>query len=141
MNASHPDRRLPALREPAAALVSAMAFALLLLTACATGNSSTTPTGQRYRCEQNIEFSVKFVDDSALIDSSRGNDVLFRDAGGQGEGQTVYSNAVVRAGVRPVCLIRCCRWWCDVGGIDAVNAIYSIADCARIDWATGLFDS
>ena len=97
MNASHPGRRLPALREPAAALLSAMAFALLLLTACATGNSGTTPAGQRYRCEQGIEFSVKFVDDSALIDSSRGNDVLFRDAGGQGEGQTVYSNAVVRA--------------------------------------------
>ena len=97
MNASHPDRNLPALRGPAAALVSAMAFALLLLAGCATGNSSTASTGQRYRCEQGIEFSVKFVDDSALIDSSRGNDVLFRDAGGQGEGQTVYSNAVVRA--------------------------------------------
>ena len=73
-----------------------MAFALVLLTGCATGNSGTASTGQRYRCEQGIEFSVKFVDDCALIDSSRGNDVLFRDAGGQGEGQTVYSNAVVR---------------------------------------------
>ena len=97
MNASHPGRSLPALRGPAAALVSAMTFALLLLTACATGNSSTAPAGQRYRCEPGIEFSVKFVDDSALIDSSRSYDVLFRDAGGQGEGQTVYSNAVVRA--------------------------------------------
>ena len=97
MNASHPDRRLPALRVPAAALVSAMAFTLLFLTACATGNSGTTSTDQRYRCEQGIEFSVKFVDDSALIDSSRGYHVLLRDAGGQGEGQTVYSNAVVRA--------------------------------------------
>ena len=57
----------------------------------------TASTGQRYRCEQGIEFSVKFVDDSALIDSSRGYNVLFRDAGGQGEGQTFYSNAVVRA--------------------------------------------
>ena len=74
-----------------------MAFALLLLTACATENSDSAPTGQRYRCEQGIEFSVKFVDDSALIDSSRGFNVLFRDAGGQGEGQTVYSNAVMRA--------------------------------------------
>ena len=97
MNSAHPDWNSPALSGHAAALVSAMAFALLLLTACATENSDSAPTGQRYRCEQGIEFSVKFVDDSALIDSSRGNDVLFRDAGGQGEGQTVYSNAVVRA--------------------------------------------
>ena len=97
MNSSHSDRNPLALRGPAAALVSAMAFALLLLTGCATGNSGTASTGQRYRCEQGIEFSVKFVDDSALIDSSRGYNVLFRDAGGQGEGQTVYTNAVVRA--------------------------------------------
>ena len=97
MNSAHPGRRLPALRGPAAALISAMTFALLLLTGCAAGNSGTTPADQRYRCEQGIEFSVKFVDDSALIDSSRGYNVLLRDAGGQGEGQTVYSNAVVRA--------------------------------------------
>ena len=74
-----------------------MAFALLLLAGCATGNFGNSSTGQRYRCEQGIEFSVKFVDDSALLDSSRGYHVLLRDAGGQGEGQTVYSNAVVRA--------------------------------------------
>ena len=94
---SHPDRNPPAPRGPAAALVSAMVFALLLLAGCATENSGTASTGQRYRCEQGIEFSVKFVDDSALIDSSRGDHVLLRDAGGQGEGQTVYSSAVVRA--------------------------------------------
>ena len=92
MNASHPDRNPPALRGPAAATALA-----ILLTGCAPGNSGTASAGQRYRCEQGIAFTVKFVDDSALIDSSRGYDVLFRDAGGQGEGQTVYSNAVVRA--------------------------------------------
>ena len=100
MNASHPDMNPLALRAPAAKLVSAIAFAMafaVLLTACATGNFGNSSAGQRYRCEQDIEFSVKFVDDSALIDSSRGYDVLYRDAGGQGEGQTVYSNAVVRA--------------------------------------------
>ena len=74
-----------------------MATALLLLTGCATGNFGSSPADQRYRCEQGIEFSVKFVDDSALIDSTRGYNVLLLDAGGQGEGQTVYSNAVVRA--------------------------------------------
>ena len=97
MNSSQPERNPPAPREPAAVLVSAMAFALVLLTGCAAGNLGSSSADQRYRCEQGIEFSVKFVDDSALIDSSRGYDVLFRDAGGQGEGQTVYSNAVVRA--------------------------------------------
>ena len=97
MNSSQPERNPPAPRGPAAALVSAMAFALLLLTGCAAGNLGSSSASQRYRCEQGIDFSVKFVDDSALIDSSRGYNVLFRDAGGQGEGQTVYSNAVARA--------------------------------------------
>ena len=97
MNSSQPERNQPAPRGPAAPVLSALAFALVLLTGCATENSGTASTGQRYGCEQGIEFSVKFVDDSALIDSSRGYNVLLRDAGGQGEGQTVYSNAVVRA--------------------------------------------
>ena len=93
MNAlSHPDQNLLVLRGPAA--VTALA---ILLTGCATGNVGSSSAGQRFRCEQGIEFSVKFVDDSALIDSTRGYNVLLRDAGGQGEGQTVYSNAVVRA--------------------------------------------
>jgi hypothetical protein len=74
--------------------LAAMTAALTLVGCAGFGNTSA---GQRYRCEQGIEFSVKFVDDSALIDSSRGYNVLFRDAGGQGESQTVYSNAVVRA--------------------------------------------
>ena len=96
MTSSHPDRNRLPLRGPAAKLVSAMAFAVFL-TGCASGNFGSSSTGQRYRCEHSLEFSVKFVDDSALIDSSRGYNVLYRDAGGQGEGQTVYSNAMVRA--------------------------------------------
>ncbi len=96
MTSSHADQNQPALRGPAAKLVSAMAFALLL-TACATGNFGNSSAGQRYRCDQGIEFSAKFVDDSALLDGNRGHHVLLRDAGGQGEGQTVYSNAMVRA--------------------------------------------
>jgi hypothetical protein len=92
MNApSHPDQ------NPSNLLGSAMTLFALLLTGCATGNFSSAPAGQRYRCEQGIEFRVKFVDDSALIDSNRGYNVLFRDAGGQGESQPVYSSAVVRA--------------------------------------------
>ena len=53
---------------------------------------------QRYRCDQNFEFSVRFTDDSAVIDAgSRGNDVLLRDAGGVTPQQTVYSNSQLRA--------------------------------------------
>lgn len=52
----------------------------------------------RYRCEQNIEFTVRFADDSATIDAgSRGREVLLRDAGGATPQQTVYSNARMRA--------------------------------------------
>lgn len=100
MTSSHPDRNQLALRGPAAKPVSALAFAIafaLWLTGCAAGSIGSSSAGQRYRCEQGLQFSVKFVDDSALIDSSRGYNVLYRDAGGQGEGQTVYSNGMVRA--------------------------------------------
>jgi hypothetical protein len=69
----------------------------LVLAGCAARSLGGSSAGQRYRCEQGIEFRVKFVDDSALIDSNRGYNVLFRDAGGQTESQPVYSNAVVRA--------------------------------------------
>ena len=85
----------PVIARPASAL--AALTAALILAGCASGGFGNTSPGQRYRCEQGIEFSVKFVDDSALIDSSRGYNVLFRDAGGQTESQPVYSNAVVRA--------------------------------------------
>ncbi|HEX5286892.1 MAG TPA: hypothetical protein VFW43_08255 [Polaromonas sp.] len=50
-----------------------------------------------YRCEQGIEFGVSFVDDTAVLDGTRGHEVLYRDAGGQGEKQTVYSNPRLRA--------------------------------------------
>jgi hypothetical protein len=53
---------------------------------------------QRYRCDQNFEFTVRFMDDSAVIDAGgRGNDVLLRDAGGVTPQQTVYSNPRLRA--------------------------------------------
>ena len=52
---------------------------------------------QRYRCEHGIDFSVRFVDDSALLAGTRANEVLFRDAGGQGPQQPVYRNATMRA--------------------------------------------
>jgi hypothetical protein len=67
---------------------------------------STSPapsTGQaaplaHYRCEQSIEFTVRFADDSAMVDAGpRGSEVLLRDAGGTTPLQTVYSNPRMRA--------------------------------------------
>jgi hypothetical protein len=63
----------------------------------ATGSGPAAPAA-RYRCEHDIEFTVRFVDDSAVVDSGpRGNDVLLRDAGGTTPQQTVYSNPRMRA--------------------------------------------
>lgn len=83
----------PATGLPVLAVLPALS--LLLLAGCAgMGGEVALP---HYRCEHGIEFSVKFVDDSALFKGSRGSDVLYRDAGGQGDRQTVYSNPRVRA--------------------------------------------
>jgi hypothetical protein len=49
-----------------------------------------------YRCEQGMDFTAKFIDGSAVLKGARGDDVLLRDAGGQGA-QTVYSNPRIRA--------------------------------------------
>ena len=70
------------------------ACAVALLSGCANGPKSGGPL---YRCEHGLEFTVRFIDDTAILDSSRGYDVLYRDAGGQGPLQTVYSNPRIRA--------------------------------------------
>ena len=50
-----------------------------------------------YLCENAFEFRARFIDDTAVLDSARGRDVLLRDAGGVGDRQTVYSNPRMRA--------------------------------------------
>ena len=67
-----------------------------VLAGCASqGPGAALP---RYRCEHGIEFTVRFVDDSALLDAgARGYDILYRDAGGLTPQQTVYSNVRTRA--------------------------------------------
>ena len=49
-----------------------------------------------YQCGQGLQFTVRFVNDTAMLKGARGDDVLLRDAGGQGA-QTVYSNPRMRA--------------------------------------------
>jgi hypothetical protein len=85
--------RTPARFRTALGLALA-ACSLALLSGCASGPKSTGPF---YRCEHGLEFTVRFVDDTAILDSSRGYDVLYRDAGGQGPLQTFYSNPRMRA--------------------------------------------
>ena len=68
----------------------------LALTGCASMNSGAVPGMQAYRCDQGLTFSVSFVNNTAVLKGARGDDVLLRDAGGQGA-QTVYSNPRLRA--------------------------------------------
>ncbi len=76
---------------PAAGLL----LAVMALAGCAgMGADENLP---RYRCEHDIGFTVKFVDDSAILNGSRGYDVLYRDAGGQTPQQPVYSSPRMRA--------------------------------------------
>lgn len=52
----------------------------------------------RYRCDNNIAFTVRFGDGTADIDAgSRGQDALLRDAGGLTPQQTVYSSTRLKA--------------------------------------------
>jgi hypothetical protein len=60
------------------------------------GGPSAVSSIPVYRCEQGLQFSVRFVNDTAVLQGARGDDVLLRDAGGQGI-QTIYSNPRLRA--------------------------------------------
>ena len=79
---------------PTASLVSPSAQA----PANAASASRQAAGFAHYRCDQGIDFTVRFIDDTAVLDAgARGNDVLLRDAGGATPHQTVYSNPRMRA--------------------------------------------
>ena len=67
----------------------------VFLAACASPPERNE--AQFYRCEAGVDFTVRFVDDTAVVNSSRGHEVLYRDAGGFAPGQTVYTNPRLRA--------------------------------------------
>ena len=58
--------------------------------------SNSSASQPVYQCSQGLQFTVRFVNDTAVLKGARGDDVLLRDAGGQGA-QTVYSNPRMRA--------------------------------------------
>jgi len=72
-----------------------LALLAAITVGCAGGNGPGI--GPLYRCEHGIEFRVRFIDDTALLDGPGGQDLLQRDAGGEGPRQTVYSNPRMRA--------------------------------------------
>lgn len=53
--------------------------ACALLAACAN-DPSNVPPAQRYRCEMGIEFSARFSGESVALDTTRGYEMLFKDA-------------------------------------------------------------
>lgn len=53
--------------------------AVVLLAGCAS-SPSNAPPATRYRCELGIEFSARFSGESVALDSTRGYELLFRDA-------------------------------------------------------------
>lgn len=80
--------------------IAALALAGFLgaLAGCAgTGGGQAQTQAPRYRCEQGIELSARFVDDTVVLKGRGAQEVLLRDAGGQGPQQAVFSNARVRA--------------------------------------------
>ena len=83
----YPGKRMAALMASAGALA---------LAGCAGMKSGAPSDMPAYRCEQDLQFTVRFVNNTAVLKGARGDDVLLRDAGGQGA-QTVYSNPRMRA--------------------------------------------
>lgn len=69
---------------------------LAALAGCAGPGAAQSAANSQYRCGQGLQFSASFADDSASLKGPRGDELLLRDAGGQGA-QTVYSNPRLRA--------------------------------------------
>lgn len=80
----------------------ALAAAASLAAGCAapppSPDAGPAAPGRRYQCEQGWTFSVRFVDNSAVLDAgARGREVLLRDAGGFQPQHTVWTNERMRA--------------------------------------------
>ncbi|CAN5126620.1 hypothetical protein BH10PSE16_BH10PSE16_22740 [soil metagenome] len=84
-------------KHPGKRMAAVMALAGLAALAGCAGIRRSAPSGsQVYQCDHQLQFSVSFANDTAVLKGARGDDVLLRDAGGQGA-QTVYSNPRLRA--------------------------------------------
>ena len=73
-----------------------MAFAAALAGCATVDPAGSVAERPRYRCEHDIAFTVRFVDDTALLDAGpRGYDLLYRDAGGLTAQQPVYALSLI----------------------------------------------
>lgn len=52
---------------------------IALLSACAN-TQNPAPPAQQYRCEMGIEFRARFSGESVSLDTTRGYEMLFKDA-------------------------------------------------------------
>jgi hypothetical protein len=59
--------------------ISTMLAALSILAGCAQ-QGSAADAGQRYRCEHGLEFTARFSGESVALNTTRGYELLFRDA-------------------------------------------------------------
>jgi hypothetical protein len=66
------------LRSYRIVLMSLAVLVAVILAGCAQQGSA--PAGQRYRCEHGIEFTARFSGEAVALDTSRGYEMLFRDA-------------------------------------------------------------
>ena len=76
--------------------LAGMAAALSGCAGVGGGAEPPMPELSRYRCDGGLAFTVRLTGGTAILKGARGDDVLLRDAGGQGA-QTVYSNPRMRA--------------------------------------------
>ena len=86
----------PGTKTAASLMILVGAVALAGCAGLKGGGAPAMSSEPVYRCAQGLQFTVKFVNDTAVLKGARGDDVLLRDAGGQGA-QTVYSNPRMRA--------------------------------------------
>ncbi|RYX96851.1 MAG: hypothetical protein EOO28_06220 [Comamonadaceae bacterium] len=81
----------------ASALAGLLAMLTFLAGCAGLQGGPSSAQSPLYRCDNNIEFTARFVDDSVLLDSTRGYEVLFRDAGGVTDRQRFFSNPKMKA--------------------------------------------
>jgi hypothetical protein len=55
------------------------AAAMIALVGCAQTTTQPLPS-ERYRCELGIEFTARFSDNAVALDTTRGYELLFKDA-------------------------------------------------------------
>ncbi len=73
-------------------------IACVILAGCVSDASMlNAPESERYRCENDVAFTVRFANDSAAINSNRGYELLYRTAGGLTPIQTVFINSRMKA--------------------------------------------